>query len=482
MKKVLLSVFLLCVFLLLPTTSSSQIQILNQKTQTNYDFTLVNELLENAVETISLDGCVLLLIQDEEVIFEKAFGSYSLNTVVPIASATKWISAVLILDLVDDGLLSLDDKVSDWIPSFKNRGDKDDITIRQCFSHTSGLPSTALCLNYQQPPWTLEMCADDIAGKKMKEPPGTSLRYGGASMQVAGRVAELAGEDSWINLYDDRVAGPLGMDSLVWDNDYQNTANPRIAGGIDQITVYDYAKLLQMLMNGGTLNGVTIMSPETVSEMFKDQTMGVPVASSPYDGRNDFPHLGYSVGAWIDTTDELNEVVELSSTGAWGFHPWIDLERDIIGVFLVKSTLRKVFDVEVELRMLIREITSENKAANIPEKPNGPLNGEVGEKYSYFTSTTDPEGENISYLFDWGDGTNSGWTEYVPSGTIINVSHTWSKGFFNIRVKAKDSHGTESRWSEPLPVSMPRKNKAIENFLMNHPNVFPILWYIFGLQ
>ncbi|MBD3263355.1 serine hydrolase, partial [Candidatus Woesearchaeota archaeon] len=201
MKKVLLSVFLLCVFLLLPTTSSSQIQILNQKTQTNYDFTLVNELLENAVETIPLDGCVLLLIQDEEVIFEKAFGSYSLNTVVPIASATKWVSAVLILDLVDDGLLSLDDKVSDWIPSFNNRGDKEEITIRQCFSHTSGLTSTALCLNYQQPPWTLEMCADNIAGKNMEEPAGTAFHYGGASMQVAGRVAELSGGDSWVNLY-----------------------------------------------------------------------------------------------------------------------------------------------------------------------------------------------------------------------------------------------------------------------------------------
>jgi CubicO group peptidase (beta-lactamase class C family) len=238
-------------------------------------------------------------------------------------------------------------------------------------------------------------------------------------------------------------------------------------GGIDQITVYDYAKLLQMLLHGGTLNNVTIMSSESVDEMFKDQTNGVPVAQNPYEGRNDFPHLGYSVGAWIDTTNEQGKVVEMSSTGAWGFHPWVDRERNIVGVFLVKSTVRKVYNTLVEMRMLIREITSDNKAASIPQKPTGTLNGNIGVEYNYTTTTTDPEGENVSYLFDWGDKTNSGWTEYVPSGTEITVSHIYSrKGSFSVRVKAKDSYGTESRWSEPLSIIMPRYKIASNNILL----------------
>ncbi len=484
-NKIVLSVFLIIIFLF-STANSSQTQIFNKKTKYNYDFTTLDDLLTNAVNTISLKGCVLLLIKNQEVIYEKAFGDYLPDTVVPIASATKWVSGILIMDLVDDGLMSLDDKVSDWIPSFNNREDKKDITIRQCFSHTSGLQSTALCLNHQEPPWTLEMSVDKIAATNMREPSGTAFRYGGASMQVAARVAELAGGDSWINLYEDRIAEPLGITSLIWDNEYPNTANPRIAGGIDKITVHDYAKLLQMLINGGTLSNITIMSQESVDEMLKDRTNNVPVASSPYKGRNDFPHLGYGIGAWIDTTNEQNEVVEMSSTGAWGFHPWIDLERNIVGIFLVKSTVRKIYDTLVELRMLIREITSENKAANIPEKPTGPTDGTIGVQYNYTTVSTDPEGENVSYVFDWGDGTNSGWTKYVPSGTEINVSHIWSKkGSFNIRVKAKDSHGTESRWSDPLPVSMPRNKIVMNDFSFSlfkrFPNAFPILQNFVGV-
>jgi CubicO group peptidase (beta-lactamase class C family) len=486
MKKVYHIFIEFCLISLFFFASYSQ-AISTTNIQSNYDFTPIDNLLEEKLTSIPIDGCVLLLIKDEKIIYEKAFGSYSLNTVVPIASATKWVSAVLILDLVDDGLLSLDDKVSEYIPSFLNRGDKKDITIRQCFSHSSGLPRTAFVLNYQQPPWTLETCVEYIANKDLEEPPGSAFRYGGCSMQVAGRVAEIVGGDSWINLYNDRIADPLEIESLVWNNDYPDTLNPRIAGGIHQITVHDYAKLIQMLANGGSLNGVTIMSSETADEMFIDQTYGAPVVYSPYDGRIDFPHLGYSIGAWIDTTNQQDEVVELSSTGAWGFHPWIDRQRNIIGVFLVESTLNKIYETEVKLRMLVREITAVNQAANIPNKPDGPTGGKTGLEYTYTALSTDPESEDVSYLYDWGDGSRNSWSEYVPSGTAIEMSHTWSKsGNYDIRVKAKDSHGTESRWSNPLAITMPI-DKAFQNSIIFKlfdlfPNAFPILRQILKIQ
>lgn len=442
----------------------------------NYDFTSVDVFLQDAVDSIPLEGCVLLLIKDGKVIYERAFGSYNIDTVVPIASASKWVSAVLIMKLVDEGLLSLDDKISKWIPSFDNRDDKKDITIRQCFSHTSGLPSSALCVTHQEPPWTIEICANIIAKRILRESPGTAFRYGSIAMQVAGRVAELAGVDTWINLYKDKISEPLGITSLVWNNDYPNTENPWLAGGITQITVNDYAKLLQMILNGGVYNNVTIMSQETVKEMLKDQTNGVPVASSPYERSIDHPHLGYGIGAWIDVTNENNEVVEMSSTGAFGFHPWIDLNNRMVGVFLVKTSLRKVSDIEVELRLLIRDIVSENKAPNIPDIPVGPTKIKPGISYTYNVVTTDPENENISYLFDWGDGTNSQWTSYEQSGKYISATHVWKKiGTYNIKVKAKDSNGTESRWSNPLPINIPR-NRAIYSFYwLNYLERFPLL-------
>ena len=49
------------------------------------------------------------------------------------------------------------------------------------------------------------------------------------------------------------------------------------------------------------------------------------------------------------------------------------------------------------------------------------------------------------YQIDWGDNTNSGWTDFTPSGTEINASHVWTRnGTYSVTVKAKDIYGTES--------------------------------------
>ena len=112
---------------------------------------------------------------------------------------------------------------------------------------------------------------------------------------------------------------------------------------------------------------------------------------------------------------------------------------------------------------------------------SGPSSGKINVEYSFSAMAVDPDRDNVSFLFDWGDGTDSGWAEYVPSGTIVNVSHIWTKtGTYEIKVKAKDIYGYESEWSEPLPVKMP-KNKistlqmSFPQFLEQHPHMFPVL-------
>jgi hypothetical protein len=110
---------------------------------------------------------------------------------------------------------------------------------------------------------------------------------------------------------------------------------------------------------------------------------------------------------------------------------------------------------------------------NPPEKPfiKGPINGKVRTDYTFTAITNDSDGDNISYLFDWGDGTNSGWTEFFPSGTEVNQTHKWWwKSTFEVKVKAKDCHASQGKWST-LEVTMPR-NKAINN-------VFPYRFFEF---
>ena len=117
-----------------------------------------------------------------------------------------------------------------------------------------------------------------------------------------------------------------------------------------------------------------------------------------------------------------------------------------------------------------------------PDTPEitGPTHGRVGVEYTYHTSAvTDPEEDDIYYLFDWGDSTYTGWIGPYSSGTGGSATHRWFiQGIYEIRVKAKDSYGLESSWSDPLPVTMPRNkaiNRPILNFLQYYPNLFPLI-------
>ncbi len=97
-----------------------------------------------------------------------------------------------------------------------------------------------------------------------------------------------------------------------------------------------------------------------------------------------------------------------------------------------------------------------NSPPNKPARPSGTASGKINVEYSYTDSTTDPDGDQVYYLFDWGDGTNSSWVGPLASGATATAKHTWTvQGNYQIKVKAKDTSGSTSDWSDPLGVSMP---------------------------
>ncbi len=97
---------------------------------------------------------------------------------------------------------------------------------------------------------------------------------------------------------------------------------------------------------------------------------------------------------------------------------------------------------------------SSSTPPEIPEKPDGPVGGVAGLVYDFSTSTTDPDGDDILYKFEWGDGTYSNWLGAYPSGEIVTESHSWDyAGNFDISVKAKDDNGSEeTEWAPPLTI------------------------------
>ena len=112
-------------------------------------------------------------------------------------------------------------------------------------------------------------------------------------------------------------------------------------------------------------------------------------------------------------------------------------------------------------------IGEESQAPLKPEDLNGPTSGKINVEHTYTASTTDPEGDKLYYLFEWGDGEFSGWVGSYNSGSTAQASHTWTEeGDYEIRVKAKDDHGVQSDWSDPLPITMPRNKGFIHSVFL----------------
>jgi len=93
------------------------------------------------------------------------------------------------------------------------------------------------------------------------------------------------------------------------------------------------------------------------------------------------------------------------------------------------------------------ELSITNAPPATPGAPTGPTSGKMGIDYTFSASTTDPEGDDVQFMFDWGDGNYSDWT--TPSSGSGSASHAWyAVGSYDVKVKAKDAvHGGESDWS-----------------------------------
>ena len=99
---------------------------------------------------------------------------------------------------------------------------------------------------------------------------------------------------------------------------------------------------------------------------------------------------------------------------------------------------------------------------NQPPNPpiiSGKISGKAGKTYKYTFTSSDPDGDDISYYIDWGDANITSWTSFQDSNTSYSENHTWSaKSNYTIKAKAKDIYGLESSWAT-LDITMP-KNKG----------------------
>lgn len=320
-----------------------------------YDFTALDKLVTDSLSAFG-DSVVVVIKQDDKTLYHNRKGNLDSTTKIGIASASKWISGAVILRLVEKNLFRLDDTLGAYLPAFTRNG-KGHVTIRQCFSMTSGLYGGK---NYEiNPLMTLQRSVDSIAASTpLAFPAGTRFAYGGSGMQAVGRIAEIVTGKTWAQVARDEILEPCGMTNTTYDD---FGINPAIAGGI-QTTAQEYLRFLAMVMGNGLYRGTRVLSPASIAEMFKDQTDDAPIHYSPFpaelSGYPDGKPPQYAIGCWTMATNAQTGLEdEIASPGYYGSFPWADRCRNLYGMVLVYNPKegRRAHFVSFQLTDLVRK-------------------------------------------------------------------------------------------------------------------------------
>lgn len=281
------------------------------------------------------DNNVLAFVCNDTLSYTYQNGQYNADDILPIASATKWLTAAVIMSLVDDNKLNLNDKIGSYLPIFNTYG-KGDITIRQIFSHTSGFQADT--------PYddrggiSLQAAVDSIAiYSNLQFSPGTQASYGSSAYKIAARIAEVIEGKLWENIFKERIANKCEMSNTSYLSFINNT-NPHAGAGV-RSTMNDYIKFLTMIHNFGIYKGQRVLSENSVKTIELDQSGGI----------NTF----YGLGVWrYQIVSGFAQ--EVSSPSAMGIHPWINRDQKYFGIIFTQAGFDKTINTNLNFRSLVQ--------------------------------------------------------------------------------------------------------------------------------
>jgi CubicO group peptidase (beta-lactamase class C family) len=259
---------------------------------------------------------------------EKEIGDFNARIQVPAGVASQWLVAATVMACVDEGKISLDDKVSKYIPIFAKYM-KSYITIRNCLSFTTGIradPPGPLKLLQKSSYPDLETEVDAFASKREIETnPGTEIYFSQIGPDIAARVLEVVTKKTFDRVVQDKIFRPCKMRATSFTNDNGVTSNAA-DGAIT--TAADYINFLAMLLNKGTFGGKQVLSEKSVAEMETLQFPKLPVKYMPKEAAGSKTALG----CWVDNGNTI------SSIYVTGFWPYIDRNLNYAGLLIPKKT------------------------------------------------------------------------------------------------------------------------------------------------
>ncbi|MDP8979308.1 MAG: beta-lactamase family protein [Acidobacteriota bacterium] len=341
------------------------------------------------VESKRIPGAVLLIERNGRVASVDAVGfqerragvAMKTDAIFRIASMSKPITTVAAMILAEEGKLDIAAPVAQYLPEFKDvtvgverAAPKRAMTVQDLMRHTSGLtygifgksPVDALYMksNMFASKSLTEMVAN-IASLPLLHQPGEVWEYS-VSTDVLGRVVEVVSGTTLDRFVAERITGPLKMvDTGFYVNASQAarlakpdaammmppgdvTQKPAIlsGGGGMLSTAADYGRFCQMLLNGGDLDGVRILSPHTVALMTSDQLAPATERHSPVamllDAFGPTPEMGtsFGLGFAVRTAAGRNPVPgsvgDYSWAGITGTYFWVDPKEKLVVVLMIQ--------------------------------------------------------------------------------------------------------------------------------------------------
>jgi len=155
----------------------------------------------------------------------------------------------------------------------------------------------------------------------------------------------------------------------------------------------------------------------------------------------------------LHPSDEIVEITAMSETEEFDLVNDEDFSiNDAESVRIIAVQMKPVYDQ-------VQVVFETNGGNQAPDSPDifGPVNGTIDQEYEYTLSSVDPDGDEVQFFVDWGDGSITSWTPFVNTGEEIIVNHTWEKkGSYLIKAKARDVYGVESTWAT-FEVQLPKK-------------------------
>ena len=283
---------------------------------------LLSQTLTQQLDAVTSEVDFAFQLEDETgSVFNYARGEATMNTPYESASTSKWVTAAIILKMVDDGILCLDDSPQDYLSStewpVEASHSLSGVTLRHLLNFTSGLANDSACPNL--PNRDYFECVASIAEDNLATGvnPGAEFYYSSNHMQVAGAMAIRAGGyTDWASLF----AAFKAETGLFQNSDYNkpSTTNPRLAGGMTW-TGADYMDFIRAFKNSSFYAGSDIVVTAS-----NDRLGSASITYSPAMARTG-EDWHYGLGMWIEchsATYNCAEVAQVSSAGAFGAYPF----------------------------------------------------------------------------------------------------------------------------------------------------------------